>query len=96
MAAIGLYEIITYERINDFFSSWFNCCFNIMYHFMPPEWTVYLLRLTAYSKFEFTYLAVFLLAYIVVVKNHFTFDDDGFIVTCSLYIGIGFYYLIRN
>ena len=56
-----------------------------------------LIEFTTYSKFELLIIAtILLLAYSVVVKNHFTFDEIGFIVLSSLYIGIGFYYLITT
>src|SRR5690606_24986036 len=35
------------------------------------------------------------LSYTVMVKNHFTFDDVGFILLSVLYIGIGFFYFVQ-
>lgn len=47
------------------------------------------------TKSEFTLLAVLiLLAYTVLVKNKFTFDDAGFLLLSVIYVGMGFYYLI--
>lgn len=47
------------------------------------------------TKSELTLLFVLLLlTYTVLVKNKFTFDDAGFVLLTTLYIGMGFYYLI--
>lgn len=37
-----------------------------------------------------------LLAYTVLLKNKFTFDDVGFILLAVLYVGLGFYYLLET
>lgn len=47
------------------------------------------------TKSEFTLLGVLiLLAYTVLVKNIFTFDDAGFLLLSVIYVGMGFYYFI--
>lgn len=49
------------------------------------------------TKSEITLLAVLvLLSYTVLVKNRFTFDDAGFLLLSSIYIGMGFNYLIET
>ncbi|MFD1735849.1 phosphatidate cytidylyltransferase [Bacillus salitolerans] len=49
------------------------------------------------SKAEVALLAlVFLLSYTVITKNKFTFDDAGFVMLSTIYIGIGFYYFIAT
>ncbi len=48
-----------------------------------------------FTKSEATLMVVFiLLAYTVLVKNKFTFDEVGFLILSSIYVGMGFYYLI--
>ncbi|MFN2746258.1 MULTISPECIES: phosphatidate cytidylyltransferase [Bacillus] len=48
------------------------------------------------SKGETVFLAVLLLlAYTVLSKNAFTFDEAGFIALAAVYIGFGFYYFIE-
>ncbi|WP_047981239.1 phosphatidate cytidylyltransferase [Ornithinibacillus contaminans] len=37
-----------------------------------------------------------LLAYTVLLKNKFTFDDVGFILLAVLYVGMGFYYFLET
>ncbi|MHA6251263.1 phosphatidate cytidylyltransferase [Oceanobacillus sp. CAU 1775] len=44
----------------------------------------------------FTVIILFLLAYTVLVRNKFTFDEAGFIILTTLYVGIGFYFLIET
>ncbi|QHE52223.1 phosphatidate cytidylyltransferase [Pontibacillus sp. HMF3514] len=47
------------------------------------------------TKSEATLMVVFiLLGYTVLVKNKFTFDEAGFLLLSSIYVGMGFYYLI--
>ncbi|WP_186577440.1 phosphatidate cytidylyltransferase [Aquibacillus kalidii] len=49
------------------------------------------------SKIEITLLGVLLLlAYTVLVKNKFTFEDAGFFVLSAIYVGLGFYYFIQT
>lgn len=43
-----------------------------------------------------TVLILFLLAYTVLVRNKFTFDEAGFVILAALYVGIGFYFLIET
>ncbi|HHY74657.1 MAG TPA: phosphatidate cytidylyltransferase [Bacillus bacterium] len=52
---------------------------------------------TNFSKIEAALIVVMLLLiYTVVSKNEFTFDDAGFMILSTLYIGVGFYYLIET
>jgi len=44
----------------------------------------------------YTVIILFLLAYTVLVRNKFTFDEAGFIILTTLYVGIGFYFLIET
>lgn len=49
------------------------------------------------TKSEITLVAMLiLLSYTVLVKNRFTFDDAGFLLISSIYIGMGFNYLIET
>lgn len=52
---------------------------------------------TWFTKSEVIMLFVLLLlSYTVLVKNKFTFDDAGFILLATIYVGMGFYYLIET
>ncbi|MFC4557155.1 phosphatidate cytidylyltransferase [Virgibacillus kekensis] len=51
----------------------------------------------AFTKFDFIMIFVLsLLSYTVLVKNKFTFDDAGFILLSTVYVGMGFFYLIET
>lgn len=50
-----------------------------------------------FSIFDFyTVIILFILAYTVLVRNKFTFDEAGFVILTTLYVGIGFYFLIET
>lgn len=56
-----------------------------------------LLPVGQFSIFDlYTVIILFLLAYTVLVRNKFTFDEAGFIVLTVLYVGIGFYFLLQT
>lgn len=41
------------------------------------------------------FLIMILLAYTVISKNTFTFDETSFIILSTIYVGLGFFYLIQ-
>ncbi|WP_059105198.1 phosphatidate cytidylyltransferase [Shouchella shacheensis] len=50
-----------------------------------------------YTKVEtFIFLILVLLMLTVLTKNQFTFDEVGFVVVSSVYVGFGFHYLIMT
>ena len=69
-----------------------------LYAFMMPDsWALWVYETTGYVKVEFAFLAVILLLiHTVVVKNSFTFDDAAFAILGTLYIGVGFFYMIET
>ncbi|TAA67488.1 phosphatidate cytidylyltransferase [Planococcus salinarum] len=69
-----------------------------LYAFMVPnDWSLEIFQLTGYTKVEFAFIAVILLLiHTVVVKNSFTFDDAAFAMLGTLYVGMGFLYLIET
>jgi phosphatidate cytidylyltransferase len=69
-----------------------------LYAFMMPDaWAQWVFETTGYVKVEFAFLAVILLLiHTVVVKNSFTFDDAAFAILGTLYIGVGFFYMIET
>jgi phosphatidate cytidylyltransferase len=42
------------------------------------------------------FFVILLLAYTVLVKNKFTFEDAGFLILSTMYVGLGFYYFIET
>lgn len=69
-----------------------------LYAFMMPDaWEQWIFETTGYVKVEFAFMAVILLLiHTVVVKNSFTFDDAAFAILGTLYIGVGFFYMIET
>ncbi|WP_252313460.1 phosphatidate cytidylyltransferase [Sinobaca sp. H24] len=61
---------------------------------IPAEW-LNVVFLDHVSKSElFFVMILFLLAWTVVTKNSFTFDEAGFVILSAVYVGYGFYHLI--
>jgi len=95
LAAVGLYELLKMKSIT-IFSIPGILGLLIAFSLLLPK-SVDVLDYTTYSKLElFMIGAILLLVYSVLVKNKFTFDDVGFIVLSTLYVGMGFYYLIET
>lgn len=65
----------------------------LLWMLLVPEKTFVLYDMI--TKSEATLIIVLiLLGYTVLVKNKFTFDEAGFLLLSSIYVGMGFYYLI--
>lgn len=63
---------------------------------IPTEWLDFPL-FNHLTKVEIFLFMIFLLLMITVIsKNKFTFDEVGFIILSSVYIGFGFHYLIST
>ncbi|MDX8046971.1 phosphatidate cytidylyltransferase [Gracilibacillus sp. S3-1-1] len=49
------------------------------------------------TRLEFLMIFVLvILGYTVLVKNKFTFEDAGFLILASIYVGLGFYYFTQT
>ncbi len=95
LAAVGIYELLKMKHIKIFSIPGMLGLLITFSLLLPPA--VNLLEHIPYSKLELLMIgAILLLVYSVLVKNHFTFDDVGFIVLSALYVGMGFYYLIET
>ncbi|WP_188454356.1 phosphatidate cytidylyltransferase [Virgibacillus oceani] len=94
MATIGLIELIRMRKIGKYtISSLLSICllWVILGDFRPDDIVPYI----NVTKSEITMMFVMaLLTYTVLVKNKFNFDDAGFILLSTIYLGMGFYYLI--
>lgn len=92
MATIGLVELL---RMRDSITSMpkvFSLL--LLWFLLSPNMEINLNQIS-FSKIDIliVYVMVILL-YTVVTKNNFTFDDAGFILLASIYVGVGFYFLI--
>ena len=97
IAAIGLYEILKMKGISIFSVPGLLALLATMLLVMPNDWAQTITKATTYDKLELLFMAaILLLVYSVVVKNKFTFDDVAFMVLSTMYVGIGFHYLIET
>ena len=97
IAAVGIYEILRMKKIVIYSLPGIFSVFATFVMLMPNAWEQQVLEWTTYSKLELLFItAILLLIYSVLVKNRFTFDDVAFVILSTLYVGIGFYYLIAT
>ena len=97
IAAVGIYEILRMKKIVIYSVPGILSLFATFVMLMPSEWEQQVLEWTTYSKLELLFItAILLLIYSVLVKNRFTFDDVAFVILSTLYVGVGFYYLIAT
>ncbi len=95
LATIALFELLRMKRIS-ILSFPGIITVMLLWTFLLPSQYTYLLNEMNLTKMELIILAVLLfLAYTVVTKNKFTFDDVGFTILATLYVGLGFLYLIE-
>jgi len=97
LAAVGIYELLKMKDIRILSIPGILGLLITFSLLMPESAARNIQEATTYSKLEFLLIgAILLLVYSVLVKNHFTFDDVGFTVLSTLYVGMGFYYLIET
>ncbi|WP_332648340.1 phosphatidate cytidylyltransferase [Lysinibacillus sp. 54212] len=97
IAFVGIYEILRMKGIHIMSVPGVLSLLATATLLMPSEWTEMVQKVTTYSKIELLFIAVILLlVYSVLVKNKFTFDDVAFVILSTLYVGLGFYYLIAT
>ncbi|MFC7685385.1 phosphatidate cytidylyltransferase [Ureibacillus sp. GCM10028918] len=97
LGAVAIYELLKMKQIRIFSIPGILGVLITFSLLLPESVTEDLLEYTIYSKLDFLIIgAILLLIYSVLVKNHFTFDDVGFILLSTLYVGAGFHYLIET
>ncbi|HZG61059.1 MAG TPA: phosphatidate cytidylyltransferase [Anoxybacillus sp.] len=91
LATIGLFELLRMKNIN-ILSFQALTSFLLLWAFLLPAE-----RSLPVAKMELLFIVVLLLlTYTVVTKNKFTFDEAGFVLLATLYVGIGFHYFIET
>jgi phosphatidate cytidylyltransferase len=96
LATIALFELLRMKKITLLTFPGILSLF-LLWVLLFPDKTINFLTDVNISKVEIALLAVlFLLSYTVITKNQFTFDDAGFVILATIYIGIGFYYFIET
>ncbi|MET3697951.1 phosphatidate cytidylyltransferase [Bacillus oleivorans] len=94
LATIGLHELLRMRKQSLRSVPGLLSVFMLWVFLLPAEQTAWL-EDTLFSKMELVFLIVLLfLTYTVITKNKVTFDDVSFSILSTLYVGIGFYFLI--
>ncbi|AEO99248.1 phosphatidate cytidylyltransferase [Weizmannia coagulans] len=96
MATVALYELLRMGK-QSFFSFGGLLSVLLLWLILFPSKYMHVIAQTGFSKLELVYMIVLLfLAYMVVTKNRFTFEQAGFHILSAIYVGIGFYYFIET
>lgn len=97
MAAVGLFEMLRMKGISIHSVPGLLGLTATFVLLMPKLWADAVEKVIFYNKLELLFIiTILLLVYSVVVKNRFTFDDVAYVVVSTMYVGIGFYYLIAT
>lgn len=96
IGTIGLFELLNMKRISVLsFPTLVGIL--LLWLFLLSSEMTNILDVIPLTKTEILYALVFiLLAYTVLVKNRFSFDDVSFVLLSALYVGIGFGYVIET
>ncbi|WP_077326191.1 phosphatidate cytidylyltransferase [Virgibacillus siamensis] len=97
LATVGLIELMRMRDISKYSVPSFLAVILLWLVLLPEETATDIVPVVWFTKSEIIMLFVLiLLSYTVLVKNKFTFDDAGFILLATIYIGMGFYYLLAT
>lgn len=92
LASVGLFEAMRMKQMSVASVPGILSLLLLWYLMIPLEMGSGLI----FTKMEFLLLILLLLlSYTVLSKNKFTFDDVGFLLISTLYVGLGFYYFIE-
>ncbi|MBT2654361.1 phosphatidate cytidylyltransferase [Bacillus sp. ISL-18] len=96
LATIGLYELLKMKQLS-IFSVHGLLSLLFLWVIIFPKQYQHVLSDFYYSKTEIAIIFILLfLAYTVVTKNRFTFEDVSFCILSAIYVGIGFYFFIET
>jgi phosphatidate cytidylyltransferase len=94
IASIGLYELLKMHKV-----SWYSgpglMAFLLLWFILYPA-TDGNFSLTVDTVQIILIFVLLLLGYTVLLKNKFTFDDVGFVLLATLYVGMGFFYFLAT
>ncbi|RLQ95712.1 phosphatidate cytidylyltransferase [Falsibacillus albus] len=92
MATVALYEVFRMKKIR-LISTPGLLSLAVLWIFLIPSKYNEVIGQFHFTKIEFVTMGILLcLTYTVASKNRFTFDDAGFAILSTLYVGIGFFY----
>jgi phosphatidate cytidylyltransferase len=96
LATVGLYELLKMKNLSIFSVHGLLTLLFLWVIFYPEQYSD-ILNTVSYTKSELGIAFILLLlAYTVITKNRFTFEDVGFSILSAIYVGIGFYFFIET
>ncbi|WP_040205001.1 phosphatidate cytidylyltransferase [Neobacillus jeddahensis] len=96
LATIGLYELLKMKKFNLFSINGLLSLLFLWIIIFPKQYDHFFTSFY-YSKTELGIVIILLLlAYSVVTKNRFTFEDVSFSILSAVYVGIGFYFFMET
>ncbi|MBM7655129.1 phosphatidate cytidylyltransferase [Neobacillus cucumis] len=96
LATIGLYELLKMKKLSIFSINGLLSMLFLWVIIFPRQYQ-HIISSFFYSKTEIAIICILLLlAYTVVTKNRFTFEDVSFSILSAIYVGIGFYFFIET
>lgn len=96
LATIAMYELLRMKKIPLFSFFGILSVFLMWLLLVPNDW-FNVPFLSQFTKVELFALIILILLMITVIsKNKFTFDEVGFVILSSVYVGFGFHFLIAT
>ncbi|KMK77244.1 phosphatidate cytidylyltransferase [Alkalihalobacillus pseudalcaliphilus] len=96
VASVAMTELLKMKKISPFSTMGIISLGSMWLLLIPSTWFDAVVPIQ-FTKIEsFVFLILFLLMLTVLSKNKFTFDEVGFVVLSSVYVGFGFHYLLMT
>lgn len=96
LATVGVYELLKMKGLNIFSVNGL-LTLVFLWVILFPQHYHHVFSVFHYSKIELGIAFILLfLAYTVVTKNRFTFEDAAFSILSVLYVGMGFYFFMET
>ncbi|KYG35028.1 phosphatidate cytidylyltransferase [Alkalihalobacillus trypoxylicola] len=96
VASVAMMELLKMKKISPFSIIGLISLISMWLLLIPSNWFDSFFPIQ-FTKVEiFVFLILFLLMLTVLLKNKMTFDEVGFIILSSVYVGFGFHYLLMT
>lgn len=95
IATLGMTELLKMKKLSLFSMPGLLSMLLMWSLFIQEHWLE--ISFLNISKAELSFfLVILLLLGTVITRNHFTFDDAGFVIVSALYVGFGFHYFMMT
>ncbi|MCM3759481.1 phosphatidate cytidylyltransferase [Alkalihalobacillus oceani] len=96
VASIAMIELLKMKKIAPLSLMGVLSLLSMWLLLVPTNWFEVIIP-SYFTKVEiFVFMILVLLMFTVITKNSFTFDQVGFVILSSVYVGFGFHYLIMT